>query len=308
MVPSKPVIIGTRGSKLALRQAEEVQVQLQALHPTISFDLRIITSTGDRNLTTPLSSLGLGVFVKELEEALLSREIDLAVHSLKDLPTQLAGELSIAAIMARRDARDALVSNSGTTLSSLPAGSRVGTGSPRRACLVRATRPDLEVIPIRGNVPTRLSKLDSSEYDALVLAAAGLDRLGLLERVSEFLDLEEFPPAPGQGALAVEVRSKDKETTSIAATLDHEPSRISVTAERAFLLALGGGCAVPIGAYGKLEEGTLGLTGFIGTEDGLRLYRGAVSGPASNAESLGEDLARLLLEDGAGELTQVLPQ
>jgi hydroxymethylbilane synthase len=307
-VASKPVVIGTRGSKLALRQAEEVQVQLQTLHPAVSFDLRIITSTGDRNFTAPLSSLGLGVFVKELEEALLSKDIDLAVHSLKDLPTQLAEGLSIAAIVARRDARDALVSNLGTTLSTLSAGSRVGTGSPRRACLVRAARPDLEVIPIRGNVPTRLSKLDGSEYDALVLAAAGLDRLGLLERITEFLDLEEFPPAPGQGALAVEVRSKDKETTSIAATLDHEPSRVSVTAERAFLLALGGGCAFPIGAYGKLEEGMIGLTGFIGTEDGLRLYRGAVSGASSNAESVGEDLARLLLEGGAWELTPVLPQ
>ena len=308
MAASKPVIIGTRGSKLALRQAEEVRASLQTSRPDTPFELRIISSTGDRNRTASLASLGLGVFVKELEEALLAQEIDLAVHSLKDLPTQLAEGLSIAAILARRDARDALVSKSGITLSALSAGSRVGTGSPRRACLVRATRPDLEVAPIRGNVPTRLSKMDGSEYDALVLAAAGLDRLGLLERVSEFLDLEEFPPAPGQGALAVEVRSKDKQTTSLAATLDHEPSRISVTAERAFLLALGGGCALPIGAYGLLQDGIITLSGFIGSEDGLKLYRGATSGPASDSESVGKDLARLLLENGARELIQEFPQ
>ncbi len=299
---TRPVRVGARGSKLALRQVEEVIAALQSLQLGVAFDIRVISSAGDRDAAAPLPSLGVGVFVKELEEALLAGEVDMAVHSLKDLPTKLPDGLRIAAVGPRRDPRDALVSATGAGLAGLPAGARVGTGSPRRECLVKSVRPDLEVVPIRGNVPTRLAKLDGSNYDALVLAAAGLERLGLLAQAAELLDPQDFIPAPGQGTLAIEVRSADSRMTSLAEAVNHDATHAAVSAERAFLRALGGGCALPIGAYASVEGDALSLTGFIGAQDGRKLYRGGASGPAATAEAIGRGLAESLLAQGAQAL------
>jgi hydroxymethylbilane synthase len=288
--------IGSRGSALALWQARWIAARLAALgHET---RVEVIRTTGDRLTGVPLAQAGAGkgVFTKEIEEALLAGRIDVAVHSLKDLPTELPAGLALAAVPGRDDVRDALV---GQPLAALPAGARVGTGSLRRGAQLRALRPDLRIEPVRGNVDTRLRKLDAGEYDALVLAAAGLRRLGWEERIAEYFPAEVMLPAPGQGALAVETRAGSG-AEAICAAVEDPASRAAVEAERALLAGLGGGCQVPIGAWARPAGGGLRLSAVVLSPDGTTAVRGNVDGAEPHA--LGAELARQLLRDGAGEL------
>jgi len=303
-VPAGRIIrVGTRGSPLARRQTDTVVAALKRRYPDQRFEVRPLRTTGDRRTRKPLDQLGgVGVFVKELESALLAGEIDMAVHSLKDVPTAVPEGLTIAAVTGREDPRDALVSRSGTKLAELPPGARVGTGSLRRACQLRTLRPNLEVVGIRGNVDTRLRKVEAGEVEAVVMAAAALARMGWLDRASEVLSFDVMLPAPGQGALAVETRSDDEAAREMAAAIDDGDSHRAATAERAFLRRLGGGCAVPIAALGSMEGGQLRLQGLVGDVQGVRILRAELQGPADDAEALGIRLAERLLADGAGDL------
>jgi hydroxymethylbilane synthase len=292
--------LGTRGSPLALRQAEEVRRALETSHPGLKLELVIIKTHGDHMKEIPLPQVGVkGIFAKEIEEALLRGEVDVAVHSLKDLPTVLPAGLCIGAVTKREDPRDALISRGDKGLSSLPQGARVGTSSLRRRAQLLAHRPDLTVVPLRGNLDTRLRKLGAGEVDALVVAAAGLIRMGWRERVSEFLPFEISLPAPGQGALALEMRSDGEALTR---SLDHLATRQATEAERAFLGRLEGGCQVPIGAFGQIEGGTLRLSGCVASPDGRKIIRGSVKGSSGAPQSLGEQLAEQLLTKGAAEI------
>ena len=297
--------LGTRGSPLALRQAEEVRRALEACYPGLRAELITIKTHGDHVKEVPLPQVGVkGIFAKEIEEAVLLGQVDLAVHSLKDLPTVLPEGLCIGAVTEREDPRDALVSRRGEGLFSLPQGARVGTSSVRRRAQLLAQRPDLTVLPLRGNLDTRLRKLEAGEVDALVVAAAGLIRMGWEDRASEFLPFEVSLPAPGQGALALEVRSDGEALTLLLSSLDHLPTRLATEAERAFLRRLEGGCQVPIGAFGQIEERTLRLSGFVASPEGKPIVRGSVEGPPEDPRSLGERLAERLLVEGAREVLE----
>jgi len=302
-VSPRGVIVGTRGSRLALRQTE---IALTALHlavPEANFEVRTIHTAGDRS-TESLSEIGgRGVFVIELERALLEREIDIAVHSLKDLPVEETSGLAIAAVLAREDPRDALVSRRGI-LAELPGGAIVGTGSPRRAAQLVALRGDLRIADIRGNVDTRIRKVESGEYDAVVLAAAGLARLGWTKRAAQLFDFEQILPAPGQGALAVQVRSDDAATFARVVTVDHAETRAAVTAERAFERQLGGGCHTAIAALATLSGERLRLSGLIGDPEGGRMFRGELDGTIGDPASTGLLLAEQLIDEGAAELLE----
>jgi len=289
------ILIGTRGSALALAQAEGVARQLRDLGARV--ELRIIKTTGDRVQGPPEMPAEKGVFVKEIEAALLAGEVRLAVHSLKDLPTDLKPGLLIAAVPLRADPRDALISR-GQRLADLPRGARVGTSSPRRRAQLLRVRPDLEMLPVRGNVHTRLRKLDAGDYDAIVLAAAGLERLGLGDRIVERLACEVCLPAPGQGALAVEARAGDEEAIGLARRIEDAASRACVEAERALLAGLGGGCRVPIGALAEAEGAALRLRGVVASPDGARAVFGEKVGERERPQELG----RLLAEDLAAQL------
>ena len=302
MTAGRAVVIGTRGSPLARLQAEEVATALRTRHPEREVRLHVVHSRGDRDKEAPLADMGLGVFTGELESALRAGEVDVAVHSLKDLPTDPSDGLTIAAVPPRQDPCDVLVSRDGVALDRLAPNARVGTSSPRRVALVRALRPDLDLLPIRGNVETRLRKALEGPYEAVVLAAAGLRRLGLESHAAEVFDPSVFVPAPGQGALAVEVRAEDAEMAELAAPLSHQPTAAAVTAERAFLRALGGGCRVPVGAYGRVEGETIRLTGMVVSEDGSRLYRTTLGGGAWDPEGVGVRLAHEVLALGASAL------
>ena len=287
---AKAIIAGSRASTLALAQSRLVIAALENRFPDQIFEIKNISTRGDRVLDRSLSEIGgKGVFVKEIEEALLAGQIDLAVHSCKDLPTEQPAGLAIGAILEREDPRDVLVSREGRPLADLAAGARVGTSSPRRAAQLKAMRPDLQVADIRGNVDTRLRKLDEGQYDAIVLAAAGLSRLGLSDRACEFLDPAVFLPAPAQGALAVETRASDARTGALVASLDHFATRLVVDAERAFLRALGGGCSLPMGAYATVSGDSLAVSGVLA--DGGRLLRSTAQGPAAAAAQLGAQAA-----------------
>jgi hydroxymethylbilane synthase len=289
--------IGSRGSQLALWQAHWVAARLKELG--VETKIEIIKTTGDKITDVPLAKVGgKGLFTKEIEDALLEGRIDLAVHSLKDLPTELPAGLIVAAFPEREDARDALI---GRKLSALPHAARIGTSSLRRAAQLRAMRPDLIVESIRGNLDTRLRRLDEGKYQAILLAAAGLRRLGWAGRIAEILDPDLMCPAVGQGALAIETRTAGA-ALEICARLDHAPTRAAVTAERAVLGALGGGCQVPIGAYAVVTDGKLALQAVVVSPDGLTTIRADAAGPASDAVSLGESAARELLENGAREV------
>jgi hydroxymethylbilane synthase len=290
--------IGTRGSALALWQAEHVRDRLLALGHAV--ELRVITTTGDRVLDRRLDSVGgKGAFLKEIEETMQAGEIDLAVHSLKDVPVELPRGLSLCAILERADPRDALLS-AGPRLADLPAGATVGTTSLRRQALLRALRPDLALADLRGNVDTRIRRLREGRFDAILLAMAGLTRLGRAGEVTEPLDPRQFVPAPGQGAIALECRDADTAVREAVAPLDHAPSARAVGAERAFLAALGGGCNVPLGAHAFAVDGELELVGFVAASDGPALLRGERHGSAP--EALGRALAEDLLARGAGAL------
>jgi hydroxymethylbilane synthase len=301
--PERVIIVGSRGSRLALRQTELVLAELRARFPDGRFRVQEVRTTGDRRPDASLAAIGgQGVFVKELEAALRSRRVDLAVHSLKDVPSDVGRGLALAAVTEREDVRDAVVSRHSRRLAELPAGSRVGTGSLRRAVQVKALRPDLEVVDLRGNVDTRLRKVEEGQVDAGILAIAGLARLGYLERAAEILDTDTMLPAIGQGALTLEARADDTEVLEMAAVLDHRESRLATVAERAFLARLGGGCRLPIAALGIIDGDSLRLRGLIADPQGQRVLRGEASGAASDAEAVGAALAERLLAQGAGEL------
>jgi hydroxymethylbilane synthase len=300
--------IGSRGSKLALWQAEWVRARLSELHPQSEVSIEIIKTTGDVLKHEPLAVIGgRGVFTKELEEALLDGRIDLAVHSLKDLPTQLPAGLLIAAITKREDARDALVLRDGLTfaqqpsIENLPPGSVVGTSSPRRLTQLKHLRPDLSIKELRGNVDTRLRKLDAGEYEAIILASAGLRRLGLERRISAPIEIQEMLPAVGQGALGIETRD-DEEVISLLAQLDDENTRAACMAERSLLRELGGGCQLPIAGHAVVIDGRLRLDGLVAGVSGEMIVRDSLEGAPSGAERLGSELARRLLENGAQSL------
>lgn len=302
----RPLVAGTRGSALARWQTEFVIAALQNIAPARRIELRVISTAGDRDKSTPLAELGaLGVFTTELENALRKGEIDFAVHSLKDLPTDLADDLPLAAILERADARDVLVSRHGVGLSELETGARVGTSSARRAAQLLALRPDLTIVPLRGNVDTRLKKAASGEYDAVVLAAAGVLRLGRADAITAYLTIEQMLPDPGQGALAVQVRTEDDETCALIAQLDHAPTRRAVTAERAFLQALGGGCRMPMAAYAQLENNLLYVRGMVASTDGKQLVRRELRGAPENASALGIALAQEILKNGGAEILDI---
>ena len=299
-----PVVkIGTRGSTLALAQAHEVKAAIERLAATSSEIVIIKTSGDDAPLDVAPGTDVKGMFVKELEEALLDGRIDLAVHSAKDLPTELPAGLILGAILARRDPHDAVSTRAGGPLAELAAGARVGASSLRRQAQVKRLRKDLEVLPIRGNVDTRLRKLDEGQYDAIILAACGLERLGLGARITQRLTSAQMLPAPGQGALAIELRADRPELAAVCAALDDARTRFAVIAERALLRSLGGGCQVPIAALGTIDDlGNLTLEGAVFTPDGQRVIRQSLSGAQESAERLGITLASHLRAKGADRL------
>jgi len=305
---SRTLVIGSRGSKLALWQAEHARERLLQLNPQIDIRIEIIKTTGDVK-KDPLSVIGgKGVFTKELEDALLDGRIDIAVHSLKDLPTILPDGLSISAIGEREDARDALVLATGsefdaTALGNLPRGAIVGTSSPRRLAQLRCWfGNNLEIKDLRGNVDTRIRKLDEGQYDALILASAGLVRLGLHDRISLRIPISHMLPAVGQGAIAIETRSDDDFAIGTTRKLDHRETRLACLAERAFLRGLGGGCQLPIAAHARIEGELLKLDGLVAKPDGSKRLQESLSGPSETAEALGASLAAVLIQQGAQAL------
>ncbi len=305
MAQGRAYVVGSRASRLALCQTELVVQSLRASHPDVEFQVRQIRTEGDRRMKAPLSRIGgQGIFVKELETALLAREIDLAVHSLKDVPVELAPGLTLAALPQRGDPRDALVSRDGAKLAALIQGGRIGTGSARRAVQLRALRPDLRSVGIRGNVDTRVRRVDEGEVDAVVLAAAGLDRLGLLGSVAEIFSPDEMVPAVGQGTLAIEAREDDSDLLALVSTVDHRETRLASEAERAFLARLGGGCRLPFAALATVEGDAVRVRGFVSDAEGGRTFGDEVTGVAAEAKSVGVRLAERLLEQGAEELVE----
>jgi hydroxymethylbilane synthase len=300
-----PLRIASRGSQLALWQAHAVERALLAADPGAEVRIDVVKTLGDKILDVPLAKIGdKGLFTKELDEALLSGAADLAVHSLKDVPTRLPHGLVIAAITVREDPRDVLILAPGVagSLAELPAGARVGTSSLRRRAQLQARRPDLEVLDLRGNLNTRLAKLDRGEYEGIILAAAGVLRLGWEERISEILDPADWLPAVGQGALAIVARADDEAVLERLRPLEHAPTAAATTAERAFLRALEGGCQVPIGALAELHDDRLTLHGLVASADGDTILRSVIEGAPGEAAELGRSLAADLLGRGAGEV------
>ena len=299
------LIVGTRGSQLALWQAEWVQRQLKAIVPDISVILKRIQTSGDKIQDVPLAKIGgKGLFVKEIEEALLRRDIDLAVHSMKDVPSELPEGLEIVCVPEREDPRDALIACKGYTLATLPVGARVGTSSLRRQAQLLHVRPDLEIAMLRGNVDTRLRKIREGYFDAIILAASGLKRLGWDQEVTEYLSVDVSLPAIGQGSLGLEGRKDDTLVQDLVAQFEHRPTRIAITAERALLAGLEGGCQVPIAGYATLQGDTLTLDGLVASLDGKRYIRQVLSGPAGEAEAIGARVAEQLLDGGAQPILQ----
>lgn len=295
--------IGTRASALARWQAEHVASTLRAVPGAPEPELVLIKTEGDRIQDVPLSQVqGKAFFTKEIEEALLSDTVDLAVHSLKDLATEMPPGLALGAVLEREDPRDALLSLEGRSLEDLPPGARVGTSSLRRRALLARWRPDLELAELRGNVPTRVGKLDRGEYHGIVLAAAGVKRLGMQDRISSFLPLERFLPAVSQGAIGVQIRARDEETTRWVEGLDHPPTRFATAAERALLRTLEGGCHVPVGAYAELADDGLRLRAMLCSLEGARSVEGTRSGSVGNAGAIGVALAQDLLARGGNEI------
>jgi len=298
------LVIGTRGSALALWQAHHVKARLEAQVPGVAIELEVIRTTGDAILDVPLSQVGgKALFVKEIEQALLDRKADVAVHSMKDVPAELAPGLALAATSTRENPHDALISASGAKLVDLPQGAKVGTSSLRRQCQLLACRPDLQVAMLRGNVPTRLAKLDAGDFDAIVLAAAGLTRLGFAGRISEELPFDVSLPAVTQGVLGIETRADDDEMIALARAAIHDAAEERrVLAERAFLSRMGGSCQTPLAAHAMYAGDQLIVDGMCGTPDGTRILRARVSGAADDAALLGTALADELLARGAGDI------
>ncbi len=299
--------IATRQSPLALWQAEHIRARLEALHTDLKVELVTFVTQGDKILDTPLAKIGgKGLFVKELEAALLDGRADLAVHSMKDVPMALPEGLSLAVICEREDPFDAFVSNQYQSFDDLPQGAKVGTSSLRRKCQILKQRPDLEIIDLRGNVGTRLSKLDAGNYDAIILASAGLKRLGLAERIRHSIQPVISLPAVGQGALGLECRVDDQNVLDLIQPLMHAETNACVRAERAFNAYLEGGCQVPIAGYATLSDGQIHLEGRVGSPDGQTLLKAQQTGTPEQAEQLGVALAKDLLAQGAGEILKAL--
>jgi hydroxymethylbilane synthase len=299
----KQLKIGTRGSLLATTQSSWVKKQIEQHHPDCTVELVTIVTKGDKILDVPLAKVGgKGLFVKELEEALLSGAVDLAVHSMKDVPSELPEPLHLGIIPSREDPRDAFIANEYKSLTELPHGSKVGTSSLRRRAQLAALRPDLVIEDLRGNLDTRLRKLDEKQYDAIILAAAGLNRLGLSRRAAGYFSSNEMLPAVGQGALGIELRRDDHELMEGLKFLNHDETSIAVRAERAFLFRLEGGCQVPIGAYCQVDGDRLELTGLIASIKGDNIIKNSQSGTWAAAESLGTELADELLAQGGREI------
>ncbi len=303
----KTLKIATRQSPLALWQAEHIRARLQELHPDLTVELVKFVTQGDKILDTPLAKIGgKGLFVKELEAALLDGRADLAVHSMKDVPMALPEGLTLAVICEREDPLDAFVSNHFEKFTDLPQGARVGTSSLRRKSQILKQRPDLQIIDLRGNVGTRLGKLDDGQYDAIILASAGLKRLGLENRIRHTIEPNVSLPAVGQGALGLECRADDQDVLALIQPLLHIETDVCVRAERAFNAYLEGGCQVPIAGYATLQDGKIHIEGRVGSPDGQTLLRAEMTDEAHNAQQLGENLARNLLEQGAGDLLKAL--
>jgi hydroxymethylbilane synthase len=293
------IAIGSRGSTLALAQTDWIRNQILSRFPGTDVTVKIIRTSADRNQTRSLRSASvIGVFVKKLEQALLKREIDIAVHSLKDVPTAISAGLKIAAVPEREDARDALITEHAGGLAQLPRGALVGTGSVRRQAQILALRPDLRIIDIRGNIDTRLKKLRDGAYDAVILACAGLNRLGFHDRISERLDFSAMLPAPGQGALAIEIREGDSSIEPIAAALNDPAAWIAVSAEREFLRRMGGGCNVPLAAHASVRQNSIHIDGLVCSPDGRNLVRDSVDHEIGNAVEAGKILAERILASG----------
>ena len=293
------LILGTRGSKLAVHQSQWVQARLQELAPGLTISLQRIQTSGDKILGVPLAKIGgKGLFVKEIGDALLSKEIDLAVHSMKDVPTALPEGLDILCVPPREDPRDALITRDGCRLDQLKPGARIGTSSLRRQAQLLHYRPDFTIEMLRGNLDTRLRKLREGQFDAIVLAAAGLRRLAWDAEITEYLPVHLSLPAIAQGALGIEARSDDTFVRELLSRFEHRPTRITVTAERALLHRLEGGCQVPIAAHAELDGDRLTVDGLVASVDGRRVIRHQIQGPASEAQALGTKLAERLLADG----------
>lgn len=300
--------IGTRGSELALWQTNHVKTLIAQQFPQITVTVQTIKTTGDKILDAPLAKVGdKGLFTKEIEVALLDGKIDCAAHSLKDIPTDVTAGLIIAAVLERENVHDVFIAHpkkSYKTFNHIPHGASIATGSLRRTCQLLNTRPDLKIIDIRGNVPTRMKKLEESEWDGMILAQAGLARLGWSERITEILPFEMMLPAVGQGALALEARTGDKRIMEILQNLHHTPTMVAVTAERALLRHLEGGCQIPIGAYGQVYNNELRIEAFIGSLDGKQVVRGVKTGAASDAEKIGVELADELVQRGGKNILE----
>lgn len=303
MSSMNPIVIGTRGSLLARWQAAFVARSLRAAHPDLVVEEKVIVTEGDRLSAGPLwNAGGKGLWVKEIEAALLAREIDIAVHSMKDVPGELSAGLALVAIPPRADVRDALVSRSGQGISGLPKSARIGTTSLRRACQLKAIRPDFEIEILRGNLDTRLRKVADGVVDAAILACAGLDRLEFAARITERLPIERVLPAVGQGALAIEARSDDDRVRDLAQALNDAGTELAVTAERAFLTRLGASCRTPVAGYASLADGQVTMLGLVGRPDGSQIIADKISGRSSEAPDLGVKLADALLARGAGAI------
>ena len=304
---SKTIKIGTRGSKLALWQANWVKSALNAGNSSIAVELVPIKTRGDKILDVPLAKVGgKGLFVKEIEDALLNGRIDLAVHSMKDMPSEIPDGLCVGAIPEREIPQDVLISKKGLLLHDLMPGARIGTSSLRRSAQLLHARPDLVILPLRGNIDTRLKKLETENLDAIILAAAGVKRLGLENRITEYMDENVMLPAVGQGALCIEIRQNDPEIEPIITSLNHQETWTVVMGERAFLNRLEGGCQVPIAAHGKIEKNTFTLCGLVASVDGTTVIKETLSGPEDSSESIGVKLADRLLSMGAKTIMENL--
>ena len=304
---AQKIIIGSRGSQLALWQANWVKSQLERLHSDVDINVRVITTSGDKIQDVPLAKIGgKGLFVKEIEEALLANEIDLAVHSMKDVPMELPTELGISVITKRENPLDALISKNGEKLADLPQGATIGTSSLRRSSQLLKYRDDFKIHPLRGNVDTRLRKVEEGKYDAILLASAGLNRLGWANRITEEISHDILLPAMGQGALGIETRLDDTKIYDLISTLNHEQTHYAVSAERSLVGRLDGGCQVPIGAYARVEKGLITLKGLVASLDGEVIYKLENVGPVDDAINIGQELGSKLLKMGANEILEKL--
>lgn len=303
------LIIGSRGSGLALWQANWIKSQLEELHAGLQVEITIIKTSGDKIQDVPLAKIGgKGLFVKEIEEALLRREVDIAVHSMKDVPMKLPYELEISVVTERENPFDALISKNNIKLDDLPKNAKVGTGSLRRSSQLLKFRPDLKIFPLRGNIDTRIKKLDSEGLDAIILAAAGLRRMGWGDKIAQVIPAEIILPAMGQGAVGIETRKHDPNVLEAIMALDHEETHFALDAERAFVDVLDGGCQVPIGAYATLDKENISLSGLVASLDGKTIYQVSQQRPVAEATQLGKELGKEILAMGADKILKEIYQ